>query len=174
MYLVASSLDGFIATEDHDLDWLLQFDPHEPTNPYAEFIENVGAIAMGARTYDWLLARDEGGWPYGALPCWVFTHHDRPRKDGANLHFTEADVREVHAEMLAAAGDRDVWLVGGGELVGQFLDHELVDALWVSITPVLLGSGAPLLPRRRCRPMHVVDVRHGPGRPFVHVLYSLR
>jgi dihydrofolate reductase len=58
--------------------------------------------------------------------------------------------------------------------VGQFLDHGLLDEVWVSITPVVLGAGAPLLPRRRTDPMRVVEVRHHDGGPFVHVHYSLR
>lgn len=63
-YFVAASLDGFIATEDDDLDWLLQLDTGvtEPdtANPYESFIADVGAIAMGAATYEWVLAHDQG------------------------------------------------------------------------------------------------------------------
>ena len=68
---------------------------------------------------------------------------------GADIRFTQAEVPDVHAEMVAAAGDRDVWIVGGGDLAGQFADRGLLDEVVVSIAPVTLGSGAPLLPRRR-------------------------
>ena len=50
VYLTASSLDGYIATEDNDLSWLFQFGGEDPTNPYVDFIDNVGALAMGATT----------------------------------------------------------------------------------------------------------------------------
>ncbi len=62
--------------------------------------------------------------------------------------FTTADVASVHKEMAAAAGDRNVWIVGGGDLAGQFADVGLLDEVIVSIAPVTLGKGAPLLPRR--------------------------
>jgi dihydrofolate reductase len=173
-YLTATTLDGYIATEDNDLSWLFQFEGEDPTNPYDEFIENVGALAMGATTYEWIRRHAPGEWAYEDRPTWVFTHRDLTPIEGANLTFTSDDVRSVHARMVQAAGGRDVWLVGGGDLVGQFLDHGLLDEVWVSITPVVLGAGAPLLPRRRTDPMRVVEVRHHDGGPFVHVHYSLR
>ncbi|WP_324652053.1 dihydrofolate reductase family protein [Georgenia sp. H159] len=146
-YYVASSLDGFIATPDHSLDWLLTRDIEEdgPMGP-ADFITGVGAIAMGASTYRWI--RDyQDRWDYTA-PTWVFTHRDLPAPVGADVRFTQQDVRTVHAEMSTAAGDRDVWLMGGGDLVGQFADAGLLDEVVIAYAPVTLGSGAPLLPRR--------------------------
>jgi dihydrofolate reductase len=173
-YLTATSLDGFIATEDHDLSWLLQLEADGSTNPYDEFIADVGALAMGASTYEWLQRHHPGEWFYDDRPTWVFTHRDLPTVEGADISFTSADVGSVHAQMLEAAGGKDVWLVGGGELVGQFLDQGLLDDIWVSITPILLGRGAPLLPRRVTTPMSVLEVRHAERDPFVHVHYSLR
>jgi len=171
-YLVAASLDGFIADSDDDLDWLLSMPGgDDDANPYPRFIEEVGAIAMGATTYEWVLAHDDGPWPY-RQPCWVFTHRDLPRKAGADLRFTDAPVPDVHAEMAASGGN--VWLVGGGELVGQFLDHDLLDEIWLSLTPVVLGSGKPLLPRRRTTPMRLLSATPSPAGTFVHLHYSLR
>jgi dihydrofolate reductase len=129
---------------------------------------------MGATTYEWVRLHAPGEWAYERRPTRVSTHRDLPPIEGANLTFTSEDVRSVHAQMVDAAGGRDVWLVGGGDLVGQFLDHDLLDEVWVSITPVVLGTGAPLLPRRHTDPMRVVEVRHHDGGPFVHVHYSLR
>ena len=76
--------------------------------------------------------------------------------------------------MVEAAGDRNVWLVGGGELVGRFLDEDLLDELIVSVTPVLLGKGAPLLPRRRTQPMRLLSATPSPADTFVHLHYTLR
>lgn len=173
-YLTATTLDGYIATEDNDLSWLFQFEGEDPTNPYESFFPGVGAMAMGATTYEWILEHDRGPWAYAGIPTWVFTHRELPRKDGADVTFTAADVASVHADMTSAAAGRDVWLVGGGDLVGQFLDRDLLDEIWVSIAPLLLGSGAPLLPRRHTTPMRVLEVRHTEGGPFVHLRYSLR
>ena len=172
-YLTATSLDGFIATEDNDLSWLFQFEGEDGGNPYDEFIDKVGALAMGATTYEWVLAHDKGPWPYADRPSWVFTHRDLPRRGDAPITFTSDDVASVHAEMVEAAKGRDVWLVGGGDLVGQFLDRGLLDDMWVTIAPVVLGRGAPLLPRRHTSPMRVVGVRHAQDAPFVHLHYSL-
>jgi dihydrofolate reductase len=64
----------------------------------------------------------------------------------------KGDVLPVHQEMMAAAGNKNIWLVGGGDLVGQFYDRGLLDEVIVSIASVTLGSGAPLLPRRIVTP----------------------
>lgn len=172
-YLTATSLDGYIATEDNDLSWLFQLEGEEPVGPYDEFIADVGAMAMGSTTYEWVLDHEQGGWPYD-LPTWVFSHRDLPVPEGSNVTVTADDATAVHAQMLEAAAGRNLWLVGGGDVVGQFLDRDLLDDIWVSITPILLGRGAPLLPRRHTRPMRVMEVRHAEGDPFVHVHYSLR
>lgn len=144
-YYTAASLDGFIATTDHSLDWLLSQD-HEPAGPmgYEAFIETIGALAMGASTYRWVIDHHE--WPY-SLPAWVFTHRQFPPPP-AGVRFTSDDVADVHRELVAAADGKDVWLVGGGDLVGQFADRGLLDEVWVQYAPVTLGRGAPLLPRR--------------------------
>jgi dihydrofolate reductase len=173
-YLTATTLDGFIATEDNDLGWLFQLEGEDPHNPYDEFIDNVGTLAMGATTYEWIRLNQPGEWAYADRPTWVFTHRDLPRIEGADLRFTSEDVGEVHRQMLEAAGGRDVWLVGGGDLVGQFLDRDLLDEIWVSIAPLVLGAGAPLLPRHRTTPMRILEVRHASTSPFVHVHYSVR
>jgi dihydrofolate reductase len=103
----------------------------------------------------------------------VFTHRTLPAIPGIALHFAEGDVRPVHREMTRAAGDRNIWLAGGGELVGQFADRALLDEILVGIAPVTLGRGAPLLPRRlTSRDLELADVaRDG---QFVRLSYRLR
>jgi len=174
-YLVASSLDGFIADEDDNLDWLLSMPGgDDEANPYPAFIERVGALAMGATTYEWILQHAPGEWEYGDRPTWVFTHRELPTVEDADIRFTSGDIRTEHAAMVEAAGARNVWLVGGGELVGRFLDEDLLDELIVSVTPVLLGKGAPLLPRRRTQPMRLLSATPSPADTFVHLHYTLR
>ena len=117
---------------------------------YTAFMEGVGALIMGASTFLWLKKHefDQGKpWPY-TLPTWVFTHRDFAPIEGANLNFAQGDVRTIHAEAVAAAEGRDVWMMGGGGLAGQFADAGLLDEVWVQYAPVTLGDGAPLLPRR--------------------------
>jgi dihydrofolate reductase len=150
-YYTATSLDGFIADSQHSLDWLFQFG--EAGDSYPNFIGEVGAIAMGATTYQWILTHQINqdadrpqAWLY-EQPTWVFTSRILPTIKGADIRFVKGDVLPVHQEMIAAAGNKNIWLVGGGDLVGQFYDRGLLDEIIVSIASVTLGSGAPLLPR---------------------------
>lgn len=151
-YYAASSLDGYIAAPQNSLDWLLQFGSVEGTS-YPMFIRDVGAIAMGSTTYEWILRHQvhvdpvkPNPWPY-EQPVWVFSSRSLPIVHGADIRFVRGDVRPVHQDMAAAAGDKNIWIVGGGELAGQFYDHGLLDELIVQVTSVTLGSGSPLLPR---------------------------
>jgi dihydrofolate reductase len=146
-YYTATTLDGFIADPSNSLDWLFTRarDEGGPLD-YDDFIAGVGAIAMGATTYEWLLDRVET-WPYD-LPCWVFTHRRLRVVPEARIDFASGDVVPVHERMVAAAGGRNVWIAGGGDLAGQFADAGLLDEVLVTIAPVTLGTGAPLLPRR--------------------------
>ena len=154
-YCTATTLDGFLADADNSLDWLFTVEREDEGRGFAKFLEGVGAMAMGATTYQWVLDHENllenpQRWQefYAARPCWVFSHRVLPAIPGADLRFVRGDVSPVHEEMLVAAGDRNVWLVGGGELVGQFHDAGLLDQVLVSLAPVTLGAGAPLLPRR--------------------------
>jgi dihydrofolate reductase len=164
-YYTATSLDGFIADPNNSLDWLLQFGDPEETD-YPEFIREVGALAMGSTTYEWVLNHLAGpeadqpqAWPY-QQPAWVFTSRSLPAVEGADIRFVRGDVRPVHRQMVEAAEGKNVWLVGGGELVGQFHDHGLLDEIIVTIASVTLGGGAPLLPRAiTTPPLRLVSVR---------------
>lgn len=148
-YFTATTLDGYIADEHDSLEWLFKQDiTDEGPLSYADFIQGVGAIAMGATTYQWVLdhnTRTGEKWAY-AVPTWVFTHRDLAPEDQVTI--TSAPLPEVHAAMVEAAGGKDLWVVGGGDLAGQFADAGLLDDIIVSIAPVTLGAGRPLFPRR--------------------------
>ena len=177
-YYTASSLDGFIATEDHSLEWLFQLGDINDTG-YPEFIKEVGALAMGSSTYEWMLrhvikpgAESGAPWPY-SQPTWVFSTRSLPCVLGANLHFVRGDVRPVHAQMTRAAGAKNVWLVGGGDLVGQFYDAGLLDEVIVQVGSVTLGAGKPLLPRRIAFPPLVLTSARAIGPGFAELRYSV-
>ncbi len=154
-YYTATTLDGFIADPNNSLEWLFsRKQDKDGAMNYGAFIADVGAIAMGSTTYEWLLDHEFSGkdiadwkWPYD-IPGWVFTHRQLPVVPDAAIEFVSGDVVPVHEKLVAAAGGRNVWIVGGGDLVGQFADAGLLDEVIVSIAPVTLGAGAPLLPRR--------------------------
>jgi dihydrofolate reductase len=140
-------LDGYIAEEDGGLQWL--FDAAE--NPleggddnYNAFYAQVGALAIGASTYELMLTH---AWDYEGVPAWVFTHRDLPVQEGADVRFVNGAVADHIADLRAAAGDRNVWVVGGGELASQFAEAGELDELIVSYVPVVLGRGIGLFAR---------------------------
>jgi dihydrofolate reductase len=152
-YYTATSLDGFIADDAATLEWLFRQDIDEdgPFN-MKEFGATIGAAVMGSTTYEWVLKAEPGKWSFD-VPTWVMTSRQLPLPEvpadapAPDVRFASGDVRPVHEAMVAAAGDKVRWIVGGGELVGRFADAGLLDEVVVSIAPVTLGSGAPLLPR---------------------------
>ena len=178
IYYTAATLDGFLATLDDSLDWLFPLGELESTS-YPTFIKDVGALAMGSATYEWMLrhvvgpeAKERQPWPY-TQPTWVFTSRTLPSVPGVDIRFTRGDVRPVHAEMAAAAAGKNLWIVGGGELVGQFHDHGLLDEIMVQIGSVTLGAGKPLFPRSiTSPPLRLLSAR-AVGEGFAELHYEV-
>ncbi|WP_028936560.1 dihydrofolate reductase family protein [Pseudonocardia spinosispora] len=177
-YYTATSIDGFIADADNSLDWLLQFGDGSG-DTYSAFIAEVGAIVMGSTTYEWVLEHHVNAdadhprpWMY-EQPTWVFSSRELPGVEGADIRFVRGDVVAVHATMTEAAHGKNIWIVGGGELAGQFHDHGLLDELILGVAPIALGAGAPLLPRVISHPpMRLTDVRQ--DGPFALLTYAVR
>jgi dihydrofolate reductase len=177
-YFTASSLDGFIADPHDSLDWLFPLGDVDATS-YPTFIREVGALAMGSATYEWLLRHAVGPgaaqpqpWPYD-MPAWVFSSRTLDPVPGADIRFVRGDVRPVHDAMVAAAGGKNVWIVGGGDLAGQFYDAGLLDEVHVQVGSVTLGAGKPLLPRRIVSPaLRLVSVR-AVGTGFAELSYEV-
>jgi dihydrofolate reductase len=161
-YYCAASLDGFIAESDDTLDWLLKYEGSfegEGTEPgpmsggsYDRFYEGVGALVSGSTTYEFVLDHlgELDGWPYRGKPCWVLSSRDLPlpEGEGVDVRFANAKVRDLYEEMIAAAGERNLWVIGGGNVATQFADEGLLDELLVTVVPVVLGEGKPLFDRR--------------------------
>jgi dihydrofolate reductase len=182
-YYCAMSLDGYIAESDDTLDWLMKYEgSYEGTGAepggrgnYERYYEGVGALVMGSVTYEFVL--DHGGkWPYGGKPTWILSSRDLPQPEGedVDVRIVNAEVRDLYDEMIAAAGDRDLWVVGGGNVASQFADEGLLDELLVTVVPVVLGEGKPLFDRRlpggpmqltgsRCFDSGMVELRYEIG-----------
>ena len=178
-YYTATSIDGFIADDQNSLDWLFQFgEEGDMSEEYPRFMAQVGAIAMGSTTYRWIvdytgLLDDPSRWEY-SVPTWVFSSREQPRVDGPDIRFVSGDVGPVHEEMVRAAGGKNVWLVGGGDLVGQFHDRGLLDELHLGVASVTLGAGAPLMPRRiTTPPLRLLDVKQYGG-AFATLRYAVQ
>jgi dihydrofolate reductase len=143
---IATSIDGFIADERGGVEWLEAFLVEGEDYGYGEFMARVGAIVMGATTYEDDLGRGE--WPYGATPTWVFTHNDLARPATGTVHLTSAPIPEVLRDIRATTA-ANVFLVGGANLVDQFLAENAIDELILTIAPVLLGTGIRLFDQAR-------------------------
>ena len=158
-YYCASSLDGYIAETDDTIDWLLKYqgsfegEGDEPIEgAYDRYYEGVGALVMGSVTYEFILAHEAKGgeWPYKGKPTWVLSSRDLPRPAGeeVDVGIVNAKVPDLYDEMIAAAGERNLWVVGGGNVASQFADASLLDEVLVTVVPVVLGEGKPLFDRR--------------------------
>lgn len=147
-YYTATSLDGFLADEQDSLSWLF-VQPQDDPGDYDRFMTGIGAMVMGATTYEWIGAhlRESGeAWSY-TIPCFVFTHRTlEPLGEGVRC--VSGPPAAQRATLEEAAGARDVWMVGGGALAADFAEAGMLDEVLLSIAPVTLGSGRPLFPRR--------------------------
>jgi dihydrofolate reductase len=162
VYFCAATLDGYIADRDDGIEWLTGFQPNyegsgESTGESIQSaIEGSGALVMGSSTYEFILGHD---WPYGDRPTWVLTSRELPGIDGADIRFHDGPVADIHPEMLEAAGDRDLWVVGGGPVASDLADAGLLDELWVTIVPIVLGDGKPLFSRPVRSAMRLLGTR---------------
>lgn len=150
---IATSADGYIARPDGDVSWLDR--PHTAGDyGIAEFYKSIDTVLMGRKTYDF--AASHGQKSYPAKKNYVFS-----RSPGAStfsgVEFVNEDP-ETFAERLRARNGKDIWLVGGGELIGAFLDAGQVDEFIIHVIPTFIGEGIPLIhPRHRSVGLRLLD-----------------
>jgi dihydrofolate reductase len=167
-YYAAATLDGYIAESDDSIDWLTSYegsyegaDSDQGQGGYEAFYEGIGALVMGSVTYEWVLAH-AAGWPYSGKPAWVLSSRELPAPEGGDVdvRIVGAQVPDLIDEMLAAAGEQDLWIVGGGNVASQFAEHGLLDRVEVTLVPVVLGAGKPLFEGRLPGgPMQLISAR---------------
>lgn len=148
VYYTASSLDGYIVDENGSLEWLMSRDITQD-GPFGidAFMAEVGSLVMGADTYEWIVKNQHGDWMY-PQPSWVVTHRPEVVAAGHPVQTFAGDVAELHPVLVEAAAGRNVWVVGGGDVAGQFVTAGLIDEVIVSYAPCTLGAGSPVLPLR--------------------------
>jgi dihydrofolate reductase len=133
---IATSLDGYIARTDGSIEWLFT----DQDYGYREFFSCVDTVVMGRKTYE--LSRSFGEYPYAGRAGFVFSRSRSGQRDEYE-QFIEADPAEFVADLRSKPG-KHIWLVGGSELVGDFIRRDLIDEYVISIHPVILGGGIPL------------------------------
>lgn len=146
IYYVAASQDGYIATTDHQLDWLENFPQAEDATPYEVFYQTVGAVVMGAETYRWIMAHSANNWPYSQIPALVVSRRALVIPDNVNITQVTGDASTVARLARQAAKERDVWLVGGGKTAAWFADAGELQQIFITTIPIFLGQGIEILP----------------------------
>lgn len=140
---IAASLDGRIAEPDGGIEWLSEFPITEEMNyGYKEFMDSIDTIVMGGRSWRELSNMDAMG-AYADKAVYVISHHDWGEKE--NIKFITEDVIERIIALRNEPG-KNIWLFGGGELVSILLSADLIDEMYISYIPVILGKGIPLFP----------------------------
>lgn len=133
---IATSLDGYIARTDGGIDWLLR----DQNYGYPAFYGGVDTVVMGRKTYEQALTFGE--FPYSGKECYVFSR--RPgRGSDDRVVFLDEDPGELVRRLRSKEG-RNIWLVGGSELIREFALKDLIDTYVISVHPIILGAGIPL------------------------------
>jgi dihydrofolate reductase len=135
---IASSLDCYIAREGGGIDWLFTDDDYG----YTKFYDSIDTIIVGRKSYDQSLAFDE--YPYKGKKVYVFTRKKvRKNNNEQDVEYIDTNIEDFVTSLTHSVG-KDIWLLGGGEIVSVLLNAGLVDEIILSIHPIILGTGIPL------------------------------
>ncbi|WP_407270285.1 dihydrofolate reductase family protein [Radiobacillus sp. PE A8.2] len=137
---IATSLDGYIATNEESLDWLFQVEG-EGDNGYSEFYKSVDTILIGKKTYDWVMTHEAGEFPYKNKQCYVFTR--TVMQNTKDVSFINGDIVDFIHQLKEKEG-KNIWIVGGGDLLQSFIKEKLIDELIITVAPTIIGKGIPL------------------------------
>ena len=181
IFYTATTLNGFLADDEDSLEWLFAVPSDDAQSTGLErFMDGIGVLVEGSSTYRWVVEHEglldaPEKWQsfYGDRPTWVFTSREQPIVPGADVRFASGDVRDAWPAIRDAAGDRDVWVVGGGDLAAQFARAGLLDEIRASIAPATLVSGKPLFPMTLGSDRLTLVSAHVSG-PFADLVYRLR
>lgn len=136
---IATSVDGFIAKEDDDLQWLLESEG-EGDNGYMDMYQTIDTIIMGKRTYDYVMEHSDA-FPYSDKKCYVFSKSAKNKND--DVEFVNENVVSFTQQLKKQSGAH-IWMVGGAEILDAFMKENLIDEYIITITPHILGSGIAL------------------------------
>ena len=156
VYSVAASLDGFIAGPKGEFDWIIQ----DPTIDFGEIFGCFDTLVMGRRSYESMMHEGHSPKEFG-MRVFVASSTLDPAAH-PDVHIIASGLAETVADLKLKAG-KDMWLFGGGILFRSLLDAGLVDRVDVSLIPVLLGEGIPLVPPGRRWPLLFKDSRTFPS-----------
>ncbi len=140
---IATSLDGFIADSDGGVDWLPQ--PNDPDSleivGYNQLIKHIGIIVMGSKSYNQILSFGEWAWP--DKQTYVFTSQNLTTKQPC-IEFVKSNPKALMEELNITLTNKNIWLLGGAELISSFAKEKLIDEVIITIIPVKLEKGIKL------------------------------
>jgi dihydrofolate reductase len=154
---IATSADGYIARPDGNLDWLTNRRAPKGFYGLPKFTRTVDAKILGRKTFD--LSAKMGA-PFSANDVhYVFSRQPPPASVPVGVHFVTEPIRAFAKEMRTRTG-KNIWMMGGGELIASFLDEGAIDEFIISVIPTFIGEGIPLIaPRRRQVPLRLRSVQ---------------
>jgi dihydrofolate reductase len=142
---IATTIDGYIARPDGNIDWLTSFPPPESGDyGYAALLESIGTIVMGRRTYEDILGFGIE-WPYTGFTTYVVTHNKEYTASTPQTFIINEDAVGALRSIKHTA-EKDIWIVGGGALIQSLLNDRLIDAMIISVVPKIIGDGIRLFP----------------------------
>jgi dihydrofolate reductase len=157
---IATSADGFIARPDDNLDWLTQRPSPKGFYGLTKFSRSIDAKILGRKTFDLSVTM---GAPFKAEdPHYVFSRRPPPASVPAGVHFVTEPI-STFVDRLGAQPGKHVWMMGGGGIIGAFLDENAIDEFIITVVPIFIGDGIPLLaPRHREVPLRLLGVESFP------------
>lgn len=142
---IAASLDGFIAREDGSLDWLEKLpNPNNVDYGYADFYATIDTVLMGRTTYEEILSFGVD-WPYQNCNNYILTSNKNYQTKTENTALINTLDKES-IEQIKQDSKKDIWIIGGGRVITEFLNLEVVDEMILCIIPTIIGSGIKLFP----------------------------
>jgi dihydrofolate reductase len=162
---IATSADGFIARKDGAVDWLDRQPPKGVDYGLAAFYKSIDTILYGRKTYDVAVkfVADGVEIPHDdRVRNYVFSRRRAPKKILPGFEFVNEPIKKFTKRLRAQKG-RNIWMMGGGGLIGSFLDEGEIDEFVINVIPVFIGEGIPLIaPRRRTVPLKLVSTTKFP------------
>src|SRR5437879_716964 len=142
---IATSADGYIARPDGDLEWLTSRPAPEGFYGMNAFMRSIDTKLLGRKTYEMSLRM--GAKFDSKSRTIVFSRHAPPADAPSGVEFATGPIGSFVGRLRERPG-KDIWLMGGGELIASFLDEHAIDDFVISVVPVFIGDGIPLIARR--------------------------
>ncbi|HEX6590227.1 MAG TPA: dihydrofolate reductase family protein [Longimicrobiales bacterium] len=166
---IAMSADGFIARPDGEFDWLMRHAKSPDAYGYQQFVANIDTVIWGRTTWNQMVSTMDAAPDMGDMRSYVFTSHPETGPAKPRVEYTDEPVKSF-MERLRAAPGKNIWMMGGGRVIASFLDAGELDEFIISVIPVMIGEGIPLVaPRHREVPLELLETkRHDDGVVMLH------